>query len=211
MCGWIKIHRSIKDNWLYTEKRVYSRFEAWMDILLTVNYADNKTIIKGKVYEIKRGQSILSLESWANRWGWDKSKTRRFLTLLQNDGMIVLVSDNITTQLTVCNYDSYQSERNAYETQTKRKRKTNETQTTPIKEEQEEEEIKNKRFVKPTIELIKTEFPNIDAEYFYDYYEAKGWKIGSGQMKDWKATARNWLRRNTTTEIKKTTPNFLKL
>ena len=60
MSGWIKIHRSITNHWLYTEKRVFSRFEAWNDILLTVNYTDAKTIIKGSLYEVKRGQSILS-------------------------------------------------------------------------------------------------------------------------------------------------------
>ena len=85
MSGWIKLHRSITDHWLYTEKRVYSRFEAWNDILLTVNYSDAKTIIKGKMYTIKRGESILSLESWSKRWNWDKSKVRRFFSLLQTE------------------------------------------------------------------------------------------------------------------------------
>ena len=32
MSGWIKIHRSITNHWLYTEKRVFSKFEAWNDI-----------------------------------------------------------------------------------------------------------------------------------------------------------------------------------
>ena len=119
MSGWIKIHRSITNHWLYTEKRKFSKFEAWNDILLNVNYLETKTIIKGKLYEIKRGQSILSLESWAKRWNWDKSSVRRFFSLLEKDSMIELKSDNITTQLTVCKYDSYQSEENTNETQTK--------------------------------------------------------------------------------------------
>lgn len=140
MSGWIKIHRSITDHWLYKENRVYSKLEAWYDLLLNVNYIDAKTIIKGKLYEVKRGQSIMSLESWGKRWNWDKSKVRRFLNLLQNDSMIELISDNITTQLTICNYYSYQAERNADETQTKHKRNTDEIQTKPIKESKE---IKN--------------------------------------------------------------------
>ena len=127
MSGWIKIHRSITNHWLYTEKRVFSKFEAWNDILLTVNYIDAKTIIKGSLYEVKRGQSILSLDSWSKRWNWDKSKVRRFLNTLQLDNMIVIKSDTVTTQLTVCNYESYQGERNADETQMKRKRNTDDT------------------------------------------------------------------------------------
>jgi len=140
MSGWIKLHRSIKDHWLYTEKRVFSRFEAWNDILLTVNFADAEIFIKGKLYKIKRSESILSLESWGKRWNWEKSKVRRFLNVLQKEHMIVLNSDNITTRLKVCKYDDYQDSRNANETQTKRKRNSNEIQTTPIEEEEEEKE-----------------------------------------------------------------------
>lgn len=142
MSGWIKLHRSITDHWLYTEKRIFSKFEAWNDILLTVNYADSQCCIKGKVYDVKRGESILSLDSWANRWGWDKSKVRRFFILLQKENMIDLKSDNVTTHLIVCKYDTYQDIRNAEETQTKHKRNTNEIQTTPIKEEEENKEDK---------------------------------------------------------------------
>lgn len=156
MSGWIKIHRSITDHWLYTEKRCFSKFEAWNDILLNVNYSDSKKIIKGKIYEIKRGESILSFESWGKRWNWDKSKVRRFFNLLQSDNMIVMKCDNITTHLTVCNYDNYQSngntdetqtehERNTDETQTERERNTSEFQTKPIEESKEEKETEEEQ------------------------------------------------------------------
>jgi hypothetical protein len=145
MSGWIKLHRSITDHWLYTEKRVYSRFEAWNDILLTVNYSDAKTIIKGKMYTIKRGESILSLESWSKRWNWDKSKVRRFFSLLQTDAMIVVKGDSITTHLIVCKYDSYQGDRHADETPTKRKRNADDIQTTSIEEEEERKNNKEEK------------------------------------------------------------------
>ena len=143
MSGWIKIHRSITNHWIYTEKRVFSKFEAWNDILLTVNYSESKAMIKGKIYHVKRGESILSLESWGKRWNWEKSKVRRFLNALQSDNMIVIVSDSITTRLTVCNYGIYQDERNTDETQMKRKRNTGETQTNLIKEDKEDKESNN--------------------------------------------------------------------
>jgi hypothetical protein len=149
MSGWLKIHRCITNHWLYTENRVFSKYEAWLDILMTVNYLDAKVLIKGKLYHVKRGQSILSMESWAKRWNWDKSKVRRFMELLQNDAMIVLKTDNTTTHLTVCKYESYQYERHADKTQTKRRRNADEYQTTPIEEEEEElrkKEEKEKMF-----------------------------------------------------------------
>ena len=167
MSGWLKLHRSIKDHWLYTEKRKFSRLEAWLDILVNVNYAEAKTIIKGKIYIVKRGESIMSLDSWSKRWNWDKSKTRRFFELLVVDKMIELKSDNITTHLKVCNYASYQDERNADETQMKRKRNADETQTTPI--EEEEEIKKTKKTKKELLEERKLKFAHT-LEEFKDVY-----------------------------------------
>lgn len=60
---------------------------------------------------------------------------------------------------------------------------------------------KRKRFVKPSVEDIKAYCAEaaicIDAQRFWDFYESKGWKVGSSPMKDWKAAVRNWARRDT--------------
>lgn len=57
---------------------------------------------------------------------------------------------------------------------------------------------KTKRFVKPTLEEVKAYCAergnSVDAEHFYDYYEANGWKVGKNPMKDWKASVRTWER-----------------
>jgi uncharacterized protein YlbG (UPF0298 family) len=50
------------------------------------------------------------------------------------------------------------------------------------------------KFIIPTIEELQKEFPNLDSQRFHDFYTAKGWMIGKNKMKDWKATARNWMR-----------------
>lgn len=59
---------------------------------------------------------------------------------------------------------------------------------------------KKKEFVPPTAEEVReycgAQGLTIDAERFVDYYEANGWKVGSQAMKDWKATVRNWARRD---------------
>ena len=195
MSGWIKLHRSITNHWLYTEKRVFSKFEAWNDILLTVNFTDAKTIIKGSLYEVKRGQSILSLESWSKRWNWNRSKVSRFLNTLQLDGMIVLKSDTVTTQLTVCNYESYQGERTADETQTRRRRDADETQVNTIEEgKKEKKEISI--FIEPTyneiLEYCTQRKNGIDVNKFLNFYASKGWMVGKNKMKDWKACIRSW-------------------
>lgn len=35
-----------------------------------------------------------------------------------------------------------------------------------------------------------------DAERFCDYYASNGWKVGRNPMKDWRATVRDWVRRD---------------
>lgn len=59
---------------------------------------------------------------------------------------------------------------------------------------------KRKKFIKPTIEEVKIycmqRQNHIDTQYFYDYYERNGWKVGKNPMVDWQATIRTWERNN---------------
>lgn len=56
-----------------------------------------------------------------------------------------------------------------------------------------------KRFTPPTLEEVKAyceERNNgVDAQKWYDFYSAKGWKIGKDKMVDYKAAIRTWERR----------------
>lgn len=64
--------------------------------------------------------------------------------------------------------------------------------------EKEKPQGKAKRFTKPTLAEVQAycmeRGNNVDAEHFYDYYEANGWKVGKNSMKDWKASVRTWER-----------------
>ena len=59
--------------------------------------------------------------------------------------------------------------------------------------------VKKKPFKSPTVDEVKAyclERKNsVDAEHFVDYYEARGWQLGKGPMRDWKATVRTWEKR----------------
>jgi hypothetical protein len=59
---------------------------------------------------------------------------------------------------------------------------------------------KRAAFVAPSLEMVKDYFltikgANTDSECFYDYFTANGWRTGKKPIKDWKAAARNWMRR----------------
>lgn len=60
--------------------------------------------------------------------------------------------------------------------------------------------VKSTRFVPPTVDEIKEycleRNNNVDAEKFYDFYQAKGWMVGKNKMKDWKAAIRTWENRD---------------
>ena len=60
---------------------------------------------------------------------------------------------------------------------------------------------KAKRFSPPSVEEVEAycreRNNNIDAQSFCNFYTAKGWRIGSNPMKDWKAAVRTWERRQT--------------
>lgn len=55
---------------------------------------------------------------------------------------------------------------------------------------------KTKRFCKPTLEEVKNYINennlNVNPQYWYDFYESNGWKVGRNPMKDWKACVRRW-------------------
>ncbi len=117
MQGWIKIHRILRNHWLYEEKREFSRLEAWLDLLLEVNHADNKFLLGIELVEVKAGQTVTSIRKLCHRWRWSNSKVVHFLNLLQKDGMVQLESDTKKTTITIVNYGFYQSNSNLITTQ----------------------------------------------------------------------------------------------
>lgn len=125
--GWVSIHRQIMDHWIYQEKRVFSRFEAWVDIILRANHADNKFMFGGELIEVKRGQLLTSIRKLCDHWKWSNTKVTQFLKMLEDDGMLVQKSDTKKTLLTVVNYDKFQSYTHE---KTTVKRHENDTETT---------------------------------------------------------------------------------
>ena len=108
MPGYISLHRDIQKNWLYEEDRTFSRYEAWLDILMRVNHAEGKVTHNGSVETVLRGSTIWSMGGMEKHWKWSNSKLRAFLKRLENDGMIAAKSTTKKTYLTVINYDIYQ-------------------------------------------------------------------------------------------------------
>lgn len=86
----------------------------------------------------------------------------------------------------------------------------NDTSVTTSADKPRRGTTKRGAFVVPAIEIVKDYFSTIkggdtDAECFYDYFAANGWRTGKNPLKDWEAAARNWMRRKS--EFSNTTQN----
>lgn len=199
MEGWIKLHRKITEHWIWNDPE---KLKWWLDMLLSVNHAPTKVNVGMQLFDCDRGQSVMSLSKWAERWKVSRDTVRNFFTLLKNDGMIHTESLIKSTRITICKYDSYQGDLHDEQTLTERKANASQTQSDTNKNvKNEKNDIigeKSKRFIPPTKEDVKAYCQerknNIIPEKFIDHYTSNGWMVGKNKMKDWKASVRTWER-----------------
>lgn len=133
--GWIRLHRKLRDHWLWDNKEVKSKFEAWIDLIMMASHEERSVYMKEQLVIIKRGEVCCSLNTFAKRWKWSTGKVRRFISVLKTDTMVVQRTTRVATHLSICNYDTYQGERHedgtpngmSNDTQTKRERYTENT------------------------------------------------------------------------------------
>lgn len=106
MLGWIALHRSIQEHWLWEDPK---RLKWWIDLLLMANHKENKILVNGVLTTIERGERLTSEQILAERWEVSRNTVRKFLKLLEDDGMISVVkSRQIGTTYKVLNYNLYQ-------------------------------------------------------------------------------------------------------
>ena len=101
--NFLPLNRSLLNHWLWKDKP-FSKGQAWVHLLLLANYEDKKMPYKGEVVTCKRGDVNLSITELAKRWGWSRNSARRFLMLLESDGMVTV---NATTHRTTITLEKY--------------------------------------------------------------------------------------------------------
>ena len=128
MKGWISLHRKILDNPILTRGRSYSRFEAFVYMLLKANHKDNKVVIGNQLIKIKSGSFLTSQKKLMKEFNWGISRLRAYLKLLQDDDMIVVKSNAILTMITINNYKELQQLQTANKTQVNRNQTASKSQ-----------------------------------------------------------------------------------
>lgn len=115
MEGWIKIHRGIVENPLWSDKP-FSKGQAWIDLLLCARFKNEKLMVKGQIIKIPRGSYLTSEEKLCYKWGWSRNKVRAYLKLLADEGMIEKKGTALGTLLTIVKYEVYQNDGTAEST-----------------------------------------------------------------------------------------------
>ncbi len=205
MSGWISLHRKIIENPMYFSEP-FTRIGAWIDMLLIANHKEGYFFVRGNKVTVSRGQIGMSQDSFAKRWKWSRGKVSRFILALENDGQIVQHKSNVTTIISICNYNQYQTDgttdntasNTTDEQQTVQQTSANNNNNNSNNENTDNKgKGKSKRFVPPTLDEVKNycleRRNDVDPEKFINHYTANGWKVGGkAPMKDWQAAVRNW-------------------
>lgn len=171
MEGWIKLERSIVDNPLYFSEP-FTRSQAWLDLLIIANHKEGMFFKRGIAVTVNRGQVGYDLDTLSKRWKWSRGKSERFLKYLENASQIVRQKTNVTTLISIINYDIMQSGDNPNK---KPNSKANGHQTDTNNNDKKENNVKEqfesfRKLYKGTKRGLDTEFLNFKSKH-KDYKE----------------------------------------
>lgn len=208
--GWIKLHRNMLDWEWYKDSNTSRLF---IHILLKANHAD----ASWQGIEIKSGTFITSRKSLAVETGLSEQQVRTSLNRLISTSEITSKATNKYSMITVNKWDGYQKDNQQDNKQVTSNQPASNHQITTNKndkkeknEDNDKKKTKSSRFTPPSVSEVSryTDLrhsegkPKINAESFVDFYESKGWMVGSNKMKSWQAGVRNWEKREMNTQSK---------
>lgn len=110
MQGYIKLHRQLLDNPLFTSEP-FTRGQAWITLLLLTNYKDGYIAVKnGELLKIERGECGYSELALAKIFKWSRGKVKRFINLLESEKMIQQKTRSNHLIIKVLNYENFQND-----------------------------------------------------------------------------------------------------
>lgn len=183
--GFIRLYRSLLSWEWHDDPNTLSLF---IHLLLMANFREGRW----HEQEIQRGQVLTGRKKLAELTGLSEQQVRTALNRLKTTSTITIKSTNKFSLITIVNYEGFQDLQGQANQQ--------ESQQTPIEQPQRKEEIFNKRhtmpFTPPSVDEIANYGAQIgkeaEAQGFFDYYSALGWRIAGQPMADWKAAFRRW-------------------
>lgn len=194
--GWIKIHRKLLD-WEWWDEPT----TLWLFIkcLIYANHIDNKW----KGIEIKKGSFITSYGNLASKKAHiSVQQVRTSLNRLKSTGEITIKTTNKYTIVTVCHWNTYQSDNTQNNKQITNKQQTNNKQITTNNNDKNDNNNKNEKKY-PSLKSIddftlqevadkykvSLSFVRSKLDDMTNWLEAKGKKY-----KNYKSALMNWVK-----------------
>lgn len=112
------------DNEFYFVER-FTKMQAWVDLLLLACHKRTMVFIRGIQIVLNPGELCYSQLSLAERWKWNFKTVVKFLEYLKNCGMVETKTNNVSTIISIKNWDLYQGNGEQTETKTETKTETN--------------------------------------------------------------------------------------
>lgn len=139
--GFVRLSRGYFSHPFWTEKRAFSRAEAWLDLVATCAFEPRKQIVNGELIEIPRGGIAATERFLSDRWMWSRTKVRAFLDILEAEKMIKDHQKNRRFSVfLLCNFDRFNPQKEPPKEPPKDQRST--TGKPPGNQIEEEEELK---------------------------------------------------------------------
>lgn len=201
--GFIKVYRSI-DGWEHADQLAMIGF--WVRLLLLASWEDTP--------KQRRGEIVTTASLLAGICHCNERTVRRYLQSLEDSGEIQAERSGNWTKIRIVNYEKYQGtaenaegsgQRSGHRSGQRSGQRVGQNARTldeshPYIDDKKKEERRNGYMANPTLDQIReyvyTENLMVDPDKFFDYYESQGWKLSNGnKMKDWKASCRNWHRK----------------
>lgn len=187
--GFLKLNRKFFNNPLWKEDRVYSKAEAWLDLVSSAWIDAGSTFINGKDIEVLRGELPAARRYLEKRWNWGSTKVNNFLSYLKRNKMITTKQTNGQTIIKLVKYEVYNDSQTTK--QTNDKPRTNQRQT-KVKNIKERKEV----FYKQVIEY-SAQYDFQELEKFYDYWsehneQGKKMKFEKLQTFNLKSRIKTW-------------------
>lgn len=171
---WIKLHRTLLDDFHYQRLPVASKALAPMLWLVASEYDDG-------IFEA-------SAELLAFRLRWDVKDIESGLNPLISAGFFVDASKTLAQCLHDATLETErEAEKEAKKEEQKQPKPKRFVPPTP-------DEVKA---------YCRERNNRVDAERFVDFYASKGWMVGKTKMRDWKASVRTWERSEAPAEPKR--------
>ena len=182
--SFVQIPRAIREHPLGGDPESLALF---IHLVVNAAWKDQEVTFNGEKLALKRGQIIFGRTSYAKRTGLTEAALRRSIRRLKKWRIIGGQSSHRFTVITLLPSELWRGD--VTESGTKNNIYNNNNNIT--------EKVGKNPTLPQVVNTIKSKGIKIDAEDFFNYYDARGWTLPNGQpIVNWISLAYSWAKRD---------------